>query len=294
MCYFPENQVTDAEDTATLRWCVRWNADTDEGFLFINNHQRRRNMTAHRDVVFTLQVGERVFTLPPMDVPAGFCSVIPINLRAGSSRLLTTNARLLCMQDGLPVLIAPEGQKPVMTFDGDAPTLLVLTEDEALHTWRVGDHLAISDACLLPTEDGLLAISDTAEVSVTFLPGRERKSACTEAVAVAASFTEISRNEDCAVYRIDLGNVPAEKVDDVLLSIDFTGDHADVYLDGELIADWYTTGQPWKLALKRHGYPRTLEVRVFPVVSPTYFEIPMPVGMGLNAICAKPRYALHL
>ena len=294
LCFFPENQVTDAEDTAALRWCVRWNADTDEGFLFINNHQRRRQMAEHRNVVFTLQVGGRVFTLPPMDVPAGFCGVIPINLRAGGSRLLTTNARLLCMQDGLPVLIAPEGQQPVMTFDGDAPTLLVLTEDEALHTWRVGDHLAVSDACLLATEDGLLAISDTAEVSVTFLPGRKTGTACTEALSVAAAFAEVSRSGDCAIYRIDLGNVPAEKVDDVLLGIDFTGDHADVYLDGELIADWYTTGQPWQLALKRHGYPRTLEVRVFPVVNPTYFEIPVPVGMALNRVEAKARYTLSL
>jgi hypothetical protein len=294
MCCFPENQVTDAEDTAALRWCVRWNAETEEGFLFINNHQRRRRMAEHHDVIFTVQAGKKAFTLPPMDVPTGFCGVIPINLRAGRSRLLTTNARLLCMQDGLPVLIAPEGQQPVMTFDGDAPTLLVLTENETLHAWRVGNHLAVSDACLLPTKDGLLAISDTPEVCVTFLPGKEKKSACTQAVEVAASFTEVSRSADCAVYRIDLGEAPTDKVDDILLGIDFTGDHADVYLDGELIADWYTTGQPWKLALKRHGYPRTLEVRVFPVVSPTYFEIPMPVGMRLNAICVKPRYALHL
>ena len=294
MCYFPENQVIDAEDTAALRWCVRWNADTDEGFLFINNHQRRRVMAAHRDVVFTLQVGGRTFALPPMDIPAGFCGVIPVNLRAGSCRLLTTNARLLCRQDGLPVLIAPEGQKPVMNFDGDAPDLLVLTEDEALHAWRVGDRLAVSDACLLPIEDGLLAISDTPEVSAAFLPGGETRTACTETVEVAVSFTEVSRDVDRAVYRIDLDDVPADKVDDVLLQIDFTGDHADVYLDGALIADWYTTGQRWQLALKRHGYPRTLEVRIFPVVNPTYFEIPAPVGMTLNRVEAKARYTLSL
>ena len=294
MCYFPENQVTDAENTAALRWCVRWNADTDEGFLFINNHQRRRVMAAHHDVVFTLQVGGRLFVLPPMDVPADFCGVIPVNLRAGSCRLLTTNARLLCRQDGLPVLITPAGQKPVMTFDGDAPDLLVLTEDEALHAWRVEENLAVSAACLLPTEDGLLTISDTPEVSAAFLPGRATRTACTETVEVAVSFTEVSRDEECAVYRIDLGDVPAEKVDDILLQIDFTGDHADVYLDGELIADWYTTGQPWQLALKRHGYPRALEVQVFPVVNPTYFEIPAPVGMTLNRVEAKARYALSL
>lgn len=80
----------------------------------------------------------------------------------------------------------------------------------------------------------------------------------------------------------------------MLLYMDFTGDHADVYQDGMLIADWYTTGQPWKRALKRHGYPKTLEVRVYPVKNPTYFEIPTPVGMCLDAVAAKARYAIHL
>ena len=40
VCYYPTDQVTDAENTTTLRWCVRWNADNEKGFLFINKHQR--------------------------------------------------------------------------------------------------------------------------------------------------------------------------------------------------------------------------------------------------------------
>ena len=48
------------------------------------------------------------------------------------------------------------------------------------------------------------------------------------------------------------------------------------------------------MALKRHKYPKTLEVRVYPVKNPTYFEIPEPVGMTLNAVDAKPRYAIRL
>lgn len=294
MCYYPANQVTDAEDTTTLRWCVRYNAVTEEGFLFINNHQRRRTMADHKDVVFTVQAGDKIFTLPAMDVPGGFCGVIPFNLRVGERRLLTTNAQLLCRVGEVPVFYTQDGQHPVLNFDGDAPEVILLTAEEAKHAWRTGDGIAINEACILLDEKGMLAISDHPEISVKLLPGGENKSAKTEAVEVAAVFEEINRDADCAVYRVDLGDVPADKVDDVLLHMDFTGDHADVYLDGMLIADWYTTGQPWKMALKRHGYPKTLEVRVYPVKNPTYFEIPEPVGMTLNAVAAKPRYAIRM
>ena len=137
-------------------------------------------------------------------------------------------------------------------------------------------------------------MSDRPEVTAEALPGHERLFARTEAVRVAADCAEISRDGDCAVYRVAIGEIPADRVDDVLLHLDFTGDHANVYLDGVLIADWYTTGQPWLLALKRHGYPRTLEVRVYPVTRPTYFEIPVPEGMALNHVSASARYLLPL
>ena len=294
MCYFPENQVKDAENVTDLRWCVRWNAETREGFLFINNHQRNRVMQPHPAVQFTIQAGEEAFVLPEMDIPSGFCGVIPVNLRVGNQRLVTTNAQLLCSLDGVPVLYTQEGQQPVMNFDGDAPKVILLTEAEARNAWHAGGKLVISEACILPVEEGLLAVSDKAEVSAKVLPCGEVKSVKAEEVSVSAAFEEISRDAECAVYRIELGEVPADKVDDVLLHIGFTGDHADLYLDGLLIADWYTTGQPWKTALKRHGYPRKLELRVYPVVKPTYFEIPVPQGMTLDNLQAQPRYAIKL
>ena len=80
----------------------------------------------------------------------------------------------------------------------------------------------------------------------------------------------------------------------VLLQVDYTGDHAEMYLDGEMIADDYAVGRPWRTALKRHGWPEEVEIRVYPVKKPTYFEIPVPEGMALRAVSAAPLYRLHL
>ena len=294
MCYYPEDQVTDAENLTDLRWCVRFNAETREGFLFVNNHQRRRVMASHRDVVFTIRAGNDTFTLPPMDIPDGFCGVFPFNLRVGERRLLATNAQLLCMVQDIPVFYTQSGQEPVLRWDGPAPEVILLTADQALQAWPMDDRLILSPACVMPDGEELLALSDRPEVTAEVLPGHERLCARTEAVLVTAGIEEISRSTDCAAYRVTIGDIPADRVDDVLLRLDFTGDHADAYLDGALIADWYTTGQPWLLALKRHGYPRALEVRVYPVTRPTYFEIPVPEGMALNHASASARYLLPL
>ena len=107
---------------------------------------------------------------------------------------------------------------------------------------------------------------------------------------IPVSFRETERTKDYAAFLVQIGEVPADRVEDVLLNIAFTGDHADVFADGQLIADWYTTGQPWKMALKRHGYPRELEIRVYPVTKPVYFEIPEPQGMSLDQVSAEPVY----
>lgn len=294
MCYYPERQVTDAENLTDLRWCVRYNAQTQEGFLFINNHQRLRVMKGHRDVVFTVHASNLTFEMPAMDIPSDFCGVIPFNLRVGDRRLLTTNAQLLCSLNGVPVLYTQEGQEPVLHFDGDAPEVILLTAEEAKHAWRAGDRLVVSEACVLPVDGRLLALSDKPEATVRILPEHTERTAATEPVSVSAAYSETERREDAAVYRVVIGDVPEDKVDDVLLTLDFTGDHAEAYLDGSIIADWYTTGQPWRLALKRHGYPKELEIRVYPVTKPTYFEIPTPKGMTLNHVSAQARYAIWL
>lgn len=102
MCFFPENQVKDAENLTDVRYSVRWNADTEEGFLFINNHQRLRNMQPHSSVEFKVQAGDKTFVVPPMDIPTDYCGILPINLRVKGGQLLTSNASLLCRLDGVP------------------------------------------------------------------------------------------------------------------------------------------------------------------------------------------------
>ena len=294
MCFFPENQVKDAENLTDVRYSVRWNADTEEGFLFINNHQRLRTMRPHRSVVFTVQAGNSAFVLPAMDIPADYCSVLPINLRVKGGRLLTANASLLCRLDGVPVLVAQDGQKVEYELTGGAQPPIVLTQAEALHAWRVQNKLYICDGCVLAADDHLTFITENAHSVVRCIPDGRALDLRAEAVSVAAHAQEVRRTEEYVEYDVSLDSIAADKVDDILLSIDFIGGHAEVYQNGRLIADWYTTGQPWRMALKRFGYPRRLTVRVYAVARPTYFEIPVPEGMKLTGVSTAAQYALTI
>lgn len=294
MCYYPENQVQDAENLTDLRWCVRYNQETQEGFLFINNHQRLRKMQPHKDVHFTITVDGKTFALPPMDIPSDFYGVIPFHLRVGNGRLLTTNACLLCNLQGVPVFYSADKARVEMHFDGENQSFLLLSAEEARNAWRMGNDLMLSNACLLPVDGHMMAISEMPEVTARSLLSGAVLHAQTEAVAVQTSFTLIEETEAYTAYRVTVDDVPEALVDDLLLDVDFSGDHADVLLDGKLIADWYTTGQPWQLPLRRHGFPKEMEIRIYPVTRPTYFEIPTPEGMTLNRVQAHARYAMWL
>ena len=293
LCYFPEVRVTEAENLRDLRVCVRYDAASGEGFLFINNHQRNRVMADHHDVRFVIQAGEARYELPPMEIPSGFYGAVPFALRCADHRLRVTNLSLLCRLGDVPVLYSWGAETPVTCFDG-AGTAIVLTREEALHAWKIGEALYIADGCLLETPEGLTVLSESPEAEVRRLPDGQVFRVKTEDVRVEADCCEVSRSEEYAVYRINLGDVPTSAVEDVLLQLDYTGDHAELFLDGEMIADDYAVGMPWRVALKRHAWPRTLEVRVYPVARPTYFEIPTPVGAALDAVCAVPVYCMHV
>ena len=294
LCYFPETRVTEAENLHDLRVCVRFDAKSREGFLFINNHQRGRRMADHHDVRFIIQAGEERFELPPMEIPGGYYGVVPFNLRVGEHRLRTTNLQLLCRLGDVPVLYRWGNETAQTEFTGGEGRCIILSREEALRAWRIGDSLWLADGCLIGEDEGMTLLTESAQSVVRCLPGGEELSLRTDAVCIDADFEKTGATEEYTAYRVRIGEIPADRVEDVLLRLDYTGDHAEVYLRSEMIADDYAVGCPWRLALRRHGWPGEMEVRVYPVKRPTYFEIPTPAGMTLDGVSAEAQYRFRL
>ena len=62
--------------------------------------------------------------------------------------------------------------------------------------------------------------------------------------------------------------------ENVFLQIDFQADQAELYLNGEKIADQYYTGDIWEVGLKRFDFPTELYLRLYPLKenAPIYLE----------------------
>ncbi len=294
MCYFPENSVKDAENMSDIRYAVRYSAASDEGFLFINNHQRRRKMDGHKDIEFKITVKDSEYRLPSMSVPSSSCAVIPFNLKCGEHRLIKTNCQLLCRLGNVPVLFSWNGDDPTAEFDSPECSAVFLTKEEAENAWLYGQELYICNGCLIEDENGLTVISNKSTETVRRVRDGVIFTVRTSKANVSTSYETVTESPEYAEYLLRIGNIPENDVDDVFMNIDFTGDHAEIWCGGTLAADWYTTGQPWSVSLARFGNPHELILKVFPVTSPTYFEIPTPVGAKLDRICTSVQYKMKI
>ena len=107
--YLPDNipEPMDAEDMETLRAALRYNKTADRGFLFINNHQRKRKMTEkqitpEKPLQFTVtdvEGTQRQISFDRIHVRTDAILVLPYNLpvviRGEELRLRKTNASYL-------------------------------------------------------------------------------------------------------------------------------------------------------------------------------------------------------
>ena len=271
--FFPEDTVTDAEDDASLRYCVRHNKDANSGFLFVNNHQRRRKMKSHQGVKFSVALSDEEICFPRMDIPSGFYGMFPYNIKLGKSFLKSTNARLLCEINDQFVFYCHE--EPVLNWTGEAAPVILLTEEEADNAWLLGEKLYITKGCLLEMNGKIYLTTLEKEEKVVCYGSRNEKETLIfnfDPICINSAFKEIYRDDLFAEYEIKIEKTSLKNINDIFLIIDFTGDRAELFRNGVMIADWYTTGLPWRISLNRFDYEENFKLKVYPVTKDTYFE----------------------
>jgi hypothetical protein len=198
----PDDGPSDVDDRETLRWALR--SDGRSGYIFINNHQPVETLPEHRDVQFTIALGDDVVSVPsaPITVPSGAYVVWPVRHPFAGTEVTATAQILgtvhvdhvptlvLVSGDGLPVEISVTGTKSSTLISGlegslnlielhdlaDSPAqLLVLDQNTAERSWIVppGDGeslLYFSDSLLLSDDQGdVTAFVTTERVEVTEL-----------------------------------------------------------------------------------------------------------------------------
>jgi beta-galactosidase len=288
--YLPDEKPSSPEDMDTVRASVRHNHESGEGFLFINNHQRKRNMKAHKNWGCSLIIGNDVIEIDNIDIESGECKLIPYNLNMGDTVLLQTNASLLCRLGEYYFFYTDK--EPLYKFSGNCGKVVTLRRPEADRAYKFEDKLVIADCSLYEKSGEIYAISQkTSEEIIYYGRDGERKTKTIDFQHIPAT-SAFEYIEDvtgcpegmCKKYRVSVNAKAVERIHDVYLNIEYLGDKAEVYHNGKLIADWFTTGDSWHLALKRYGYPTELEIRIYPSVEEVYYDLPVEHGCSIKKV----------
>ena len=283
--YLPENipGPAGAEDMEALRAAFRYNEAADCGFLFINNHQRKRKMTEKRitpeaPLKFAVPSGEgekKQIVFDRLCVRTDAILVLPYNLpvviQGEELRLCRTNASFLGCFGEIYYFYTEEDPEDVYFEWSDgkdhAGAVKILTTHDAEHFLYTGDEDG-GKVSLLPdlnfTEAGEVQMKDTGQA--------------------AESIQNVYGRTEPEVYGLTLkyGKRPADTLtEDVWLELDFGGDCARLYQDGKLLDDWFSNGEVWRVALKRYGYPTKLTLELDHFKPDVYYDLPPKREMRL-------------
>lgn len=314
----PDTLPASAEDMETIRAALRWNYDLQTGFLFVNNHVRNRAMAEHKDVCVQIGVsGDREILLYGLEFTADSCYVIPVNLKTEEVTIRWTNASLLCRLGRRIFLYTDD--TPVLEVSGKEEYITVLSEAEADRCFLFDDGLYVTekeDSCII-LENGVKKLITGGRQKIRIY--REngsveeidaRPDACeAEAAAhLSAGFSLIKEDIDkngkirSRYYQINMDNPDKAVVNQIYLNVDYLGDRAEVYADGKLIGDWFTTGRPWNIALRRFHYPDGLQIRVIDSEhtipcrfgQKVFYDIPVEAGCEIRKVKLVPEFLVSL
>lgn len=259
-----------ADNLKALRYSMR--TDGKSGFVFINHYQRLAEIEDLYDVV----IDTGIVKFPPVNVCGKVSFFMPFNMDLSGNMLEYATAQPLCRIDDTYFFVAIEGITPQYKFGDECIIeakvgldskikfnnikIVTLSFDEAAYARRLRNTLYIGCGCNIYEKDGeICAIEDGSynyfkwngegfeytEVAVDFKPA-------------SVSFDEVEE-PFVPKYECQL-NIGGERKrtwrkisvtgDEGFIEIPFPCDVAQIYADGELVADNFYNGEVWRVPAK--------------------------------------------
>ena len=257
---FPCKQDIEKGDDSFLRWAVR--SKDGSGFIFVNNYERLQNLSAKKGVRLEA-CGVR---LPQLTIPAGTICIFPVNIEG----IKFATAQLIAKRDGKIYLEQIKG----------IPTTLAIGNKVLKNLKAKGPETPVYKNYYLLTSEqaGRLFLEEDAHPDIAIkapIINKVKEAGALRPITMGVNkAAEEPLDEDfeqAAVYTIDLPEAPVEGR---LLNIDYRGDVARLYANGQLIDDNFYYGRPFQYALWRLPKGcRQLELRILPLQKdmPVYF-----------------------
>lgn len=244
-----------ADDTNSLRYGMRTNGKS--GFVFVNHYQR---LTELADIENAVVSAENV-EFPPIDVKGEVSFFMPFNMKMGDSVLEYATAQPLCKCDDTYFFAEIPNIKAEYKFSKGSANIVTVPFENAKYMRKLNGTVYIGGGCNLYEENGQIHSVEDGEYICqkwngsefeTLKIGQSAKQSNVEITGVENAPFEPKYKEELCIggereltwkkINVDGGYGFAE--------IDYVGDVAQIYADGELVADDYYYGKTWRVPCK--------------------------------------------
>lgn len=244
-----------ADDTNSLRYGMRTNGKS--GFVFVNHYQRLTELADIENAV--ISAGNVEF--PPIDVKGEVSFFMPFNMKMGDSVLECATAQPLCKCDDTYFFAEIPNIKAEYKFSKGSANIVTVPFENAKYMRKLNGTVYIGGGCNLYEENGQIHSVEDGEYICQKWNGNEfetvkivqsAKQSNVEITGVENAPFEPKYKEELCIggereltwkkINVDGGYGFAE--------IDYVGDVAQIYADGELVADDYYYGKTWRVPCK--------------------------------------------
>lgn len=244
-----------ADDTNSLRYGMRTNGKS--GFVFVNHYQRLTELADIENAV--ISAGNVEF--PPIDVKGEVSFFMPFNMKMGDSVLEYATAQPLCKCDDTYFFAEIPNIKAEYKFSKGSANIVTVPFENAKYMRKLNGTVYIGGGCNLYEENGQIHSVEDGEYICQKWNGSEfetltivqsAKQSNVEITGVENAPFEPKYKEELCIggereltwkkINVDGGYGFAE--------IDYVGDVAQIYADGELVADDYYYGKTWRVPCK--------------------------------------------
>lgn len=244
-----------ADDTNSLRYGMRTNGKS--GFVFVNHYQRLTELADIENAV--ISAGNVEFT--PIDVKGEVSFFMPFNMKMGDSVLEYATAQPLCKCDDTYFFAEIPNIKAEYKFSKGSANIVTVPFENAKYMRKLNGTVYIGGGCNLYEENGQIHSVEDGEYICQKWNGSEfetltivqsAKQSNVEITGVEnAPFEPKYKEELCIGGERELTwkkiNVDGRYG---FAEIDYVGDVAQIYADGELVADDYYYGKTWRVPCK--------------------------------------------
>lgn len=275
----PSDAVEDPNDFVNLRYSLRKNGNC--GMVFFNNFVRHYDVTDKKVEVFKVEAGDEEIVFPTFTLKNGQYCAFPFNLKVGNGLIKYATATPYCILNGKDLVMWSHDGKAEIDADMRDGRILLLTKNDAKKAFKINksgaNYLIIADGEVFIKDGKYVLSTESTSPIVKVYPKIDKIKGFTKvgeegdfavfskklAGKTGVKSKLISRKKAYSDYEINV--TYPEIYDNVFLSIDFSGDLIDIFVEGEKVSDTYYNGIAFKVGLKHHDFPKTILARVYPL-----------------------------